>query len=190
MKEKVELDKKGRPTWEWYFMNITKEVAKRSTCLSGVKFGAIIVKDKKIISTGYNGAPRNVLDCYDRGMCLRRQLKIPSGQRYELCRSVHAEMNAIINAARSGVSILGTELYIYGTKSYNNENILVDSVPCFICKKMIINAGISRVIGIKETGELQVYDVEKDWVDKWSKNDMLEDISHYDASYYKKEGVK
>lgn len=120
-----------RPTWEEYFLEITKLVAKRSTCLRR-QVGAVIVKDKRILATGYNGAPTNTRHCLDIG-CLREKLGIPSGQRIEICRGLHAEQNAIIQAGLHGVSIKGSE--IYSTHQ-----------PCITCAKMIVNAGILRVI--------------------------------------------
>ncbi len=120
-----------RPSWETYFMEIALLVAKRSTCLRRM-VGAVIVKDKRILSTGYNGAPSGVRHCIETG-CLREQLKVPSGQRHELCRGIHAEQNAIIQAAYHGVSIKGATLYC-------------TNLPCSICSKMIINAGIRRIL--------------------------------------------
>lgn len=120
-----------RPTWEEYFLEITKLVAKRSTCLRR-QVGAVIVKDKRILATGYNGAPTNTRHCLDIG-CLREQLNIPSGQRIEICRGLHAEQNAIIQAGLHGVSIKGAE--IYSTHQ-----------PCITCAKMIVNAGIVKVV--------------------------------------------
>ena len=120
-----------RPTLDEYFMEIAKVVATRSTCLRQ-KVGAVIVKDKRILATGYNGAPSGLPHCLDIG-CLREQLKVPSGERQELCRGVHAEQNAIIQAAVHGVSIAGGTLY-------------TTHQPCIACAKMIINAGIKRVV--------------------------------------------
>ncbi len=120
-----------RPSWEAYFMDITALVAKRTTCLRRA-VGAIIVKDKRILSTGYNGAPSNIRHCREVG-CLREQLNVPSGQRHELCRGIHAEQNAIIQAAYYGVSIKGATLYC-------------TTQPCSICAKMIINAGLKAII--------------------------------------------
>ena len=119
-----------RPSWNTYFMDITTLVAKRTTCLRRA-VGAIVVKDKRILSTGYNGAPSHIRHCREVG-CLRAQLKVPSGQRHELCRGIHAEQNAIIQAAYYGVSIKGATLYC-------------TTQPCSICAKMIINAGIQRI---------------------------------------------
>ena len=120
-----------RPSWNTYFMDITALVAKRTTCLRRA-VGAIIVKDKRILSTGYNGAPSGIRHCREVG-CLREQLKVPSGQRHELCRGIHAEQNAIIQAAYYGVSIKGASLYC-------------TTQPCSICAKMIINAGLKKII--------------------------------------------
>lgn len=113
-------------------MDITRLVATRSTCLRR-EVGAIIVKDRHILSTGYNGPPRGVPHCDELGGCLRERMKIPSGQRHEICRAVHAEQNAIIQAAKLGINVEGAEMYI-------------TTQPCFICAKMIINAGIKRII--------------------------------------------
>lgn len=121
-----------RPSWDEYFMQITKLVASRATCLRR-KVGAIIVKDRHILSTGYNGPPKGVKHCDEIGGCLREKLNVPSGERMELSRAVHAEQNAIIQAAKLGINIEGADMY-------------VTNQPCFICAKMIINAGIRRVI--------------------------------------------
>ena len=170
--------------WQDYFMNITREISRRSTCMS-TRLGAIIVQDERIVSTGYNGAPRKTLDCNERGFCLRRDLKIPSGHRYELCRSVHAEQNAIINAARAGVPPKGGNMYIYGMKIYEGEDSLIDAFHCFICKKMIINAGIENVYSMTKEGKIKKFNVYEDWVEDWKKEDMLNDIQIYDSDYYK-----
>jgi len=119
-----------RPTWDAYFMDIAVLVAKRSTCLRR-SVGALIVKDKRILTTGYNGAPSGIRHCTEIG-CLRESMNIASGQRHELCRGIHAEQNAIIQAAYHGVSIAGATLYC-------------TNLPCSICTKMIINAGIKRI---------------------------------------------
>jgi len=119
-----------RPSWEAYFMDITFLVARRSTCLRRA-VGAIVVKDKRILSTGYNGAPTGIKHCLEAG-CLREKLNIASGKNHELCRGIHAEQNAIIQAAYHGVSIKGASLFC-------------TNLPCSICAKMIINAGITRI---------------------------------------------
>lgn len=122
---------KIRPKWDSYFMEITHVVAKRSTCLRR-QVGAIIVLDKRILATGYNGAPSNVPHCEEVG-CLRKKLQVPSGERHELCRGLHAEQNAIIQAALHGSSIKGATLYC-------------THQPCVVCAKMIINAGIVEIV--------------------------------------------
>jgi dCMP deaminase len=120
-----------RPTWDEYFTVIAREVATRSTCLRR-SVGAVIVRDKRILCTGYNGAPRGLPHCEETG-CLRETLGIPSGQRQEICRGLHAEQNAIIQAALHGVSVEGGTIY-------------VTIQPCITCAKMIINSGIVRVV--------------------------------------------
>lgn len=121
----------SRPSWNEYFMEITNLVAKRSTCRRR-HVGAILVKDKRILATGYNGAPSGLPHCLDVG-CLREQGRIPSGERHELCRGLHAEQNTIIQAAYHGVSIKDSILYC-------------TNMPCSICLKMIISAGIGKII--------------------------------------------
>jgi dCMP deaminase len=131
VKKDAGTSKKLRPDLDTYFMNIAKVVAKRSTCLRQ-NVGAVIVKDKRILSTGYNGAPTSLPHCLDIG-CLREELNVASGERHELCRAVHAEQNAIIQAAVHGVSIVGGTLY-------------TTHQPCIMCAKMIINAKIKKVV--------------------------------------------
>lgn len=170
-----------RPSKNEYYINIAKEVLERSTCMRA-KFGAVLVKDDQIISTGYNGAPRKTMDCIERGNCLRQELNIPSGHRYELCRSAHAEQNAIINSARAGVSLLSADLYLLGKKVADGENEYMKAIPCFICKKMVINAGIKNVITQDENNNVLVFDVAK-WCEDWKQKDMLDDMDIYDAKY-------
>lgn len=121
---------KERPTWDEYFMQITDLVSTRSTCLRR-KVGAILVRDRQILSTGYNGAPAGLAHCLEVG-CLREQENVPSGQRHEMCRAIHAEQNAIIQAARHGVSIEGAIVY-------------TTHQPCVICTKMLINASVKKI---------------------------------------------
>lgn len=121
----------ARPTWDQYFIDITHLVATRSTCLRR-QVGALLVKDRNILATGYNGTPSGIRHCEETG-CLREQLKVPSGERHELCRGLHAEQNAIIQAARHGININGSTLYC-------------TTMPCIICTKMLINAGILRIV--------------------------------------------
>jgi len=120
-----------RPTWDRYFMEIALLVSTRSTCVRR-KVGAVLVKDKRILATGYNGSPSGLAHCEEVG-CLRQRLDIPSGERHEICRGLHAEQNAIIQAALHGVSIKGSKLYS-------------TTFPCIICSKMLINAGIKEII--------------------------------------------
>lgn len=133
---------KTRPTKESYYINIAKDISARSTCLRR-KFGAVIVNNDEIVSTGYNGAPRGRQNCTDIGTCFREENGIPSGTRYEACRSVHAEMNAIISASRK--ELIGSTLYLYGVDAATG-NELTYTEPCTLCKRMIINSGIEKVI--------------------------------------------
>ena len=120
--------------WDDRFMEMARTIANWSSCYQpNRKIGAVIVKDKRILTTGYNGAPSGVKSCVERGECLRRKLNIPSGTKHELCYAIHAEQNAIIQAARMGVEIEGSTIYC-------------THQPCVICAKMIVNAGISRVV--------------------------------------------
>jgi dCMP deaminase len=130
-KKTVNVSKYIRPSWDEYFMKIAALVSERSTCLRH-HVGAIIVKDRRVLTTGYNGAPAGTKDCLELG-CLRNQLGIPSGERHEICRAIHAEQNAIIQAAKHGEDVSGS--IIYCTHS-----------PCIICTKMMINAGIKKII--------------------------------------------
>ena len=164
-----------RITKHEYYLGIAKEVAHRSTCFRR-SIGAIIIRDDQIISTGYVGAPRKTKDSFEHGSCLRDKLKIPHGQRYELCRSVHAEQNAIINAARAGVSLLGGDMYIYGSVYLTGEPI--DALPCFICKKMIINTGIVRVITSTAQGKMKIFYISR-WIKDWQKGDIVDDKQQY-----------
>ncbi len=123
--------RKERPSWDEYFLEIANLISSRSTCLRR-HVGAVIVKEKRILATGYNGAPSGLRHCLEIG-CLREQMNIPSGERHELCRGLHAEQNAIIQAALHGVGVKGATLYC-------------TNHPCIICAKMIINAGIVRIV--------------------------------------------
>ena len=146
---------------ENYYLDIAETVAKRSTCLRRC-YGAIIVKNDEIISTGYNGAPRGRKNCVDLGGCTREAMKIPSGQRYELCRSVHAEANCIISAARRDT--LGATLYMACIDPASGE-LIAESTSCSMCRRLIINAGIARIV-IRDTVEdFRVVDVQKEWVE-------------------------
>ena len=125
------MKRKDYISWDEYFMTLATEVATRTTCLRrGV--GALIVKDRRILATGYNGVPTGMRHCAETG-CLRQQLGVPSGQRHEICRGLHAEQNAIIQAARYGINITGASIYI-------------TTQPCVVCAKMLINAGIQEIV--------------------------------------------
>lgn len=145
-----------------YYLDIAGTVLERSTCMRR-KYGAIIVKNDEIISSGYNGAPRGRKNCADLGYCTREAMKIPSGERYELCRSVHAEANAIISASRS--EMLGADLYMV-CQDPNTGDLIPHSTSCSMCRRTIINAGIARVI-IRDTDtDYRIVDVERDWIDE------------------------
>ncbi len=136
-----------RPAWDEYFLSIANLISKRSTCLRR-SVGAVLVKDKRILATGYNGAPSGIKHCAEAG-CIREKFKIPSGQRHELCRGLHGEQNAFLQAALHGTSLKGASLYS-------------TTQPCIICAKMIINAGIKEII------------IEGDYPDKMSKDFLRE----------------
>lgn len=142
-----------------YYLDIAETILERGTCLRR-NYGSIIVKNDEIISTGYVGAPRKRANCIDLGECRREKLQIPRGERYELCRSVHSEANAIISAARK--DMLGATLYLVG-KDAKTEELVENASPCAMCKRLIINAGIETVI-IRDTKEkFRIIDV-VDWV--------------------------
>ena len=146
---------------ENYYLDIADSVSERSTCLRR-RYGATIVSNDEIISTGYNGAPRGRKNCSDLGRCTREELKIPSGQRYELCRSVHAEANAIISAPRR--DMIDAVLYLSGRDGHTDE-LLHDTSSCSMCRRMIINAGIKKVVArIGAQGEYVVTPV-SEWID-------------------------
>jgi len=146
---------------ENYYLDIAETVLERATCLRRV-YGAIIVKNDEIISTGYNGAPRGRRNCVDMGYCTREALMVPRGERYELCRSVHAEANAIISAARR--DMVGATLYLVGRNAQTKE-LLGDATSCSMCRRTVINAGIARVVIRRTATEFEVVDVQ-DWVDQ------------------------
>lgn len=150
----------SRISKENYYLDIAETVLERSTCLRRL-YGAIIVKNDEIISTGYNGAPRGRANCADLGFCSREALKIPRGERYELCRSVHAEANAIISAARR--DMVGGTLYLVGRDARTRE-LLPDATSCAMCRRQVINSGLSRVIIRRTPTEFEIVDVEE-WVE-------------------------
>ena len=144
---------------ENYYLDIAQTVLERATCLRRV-YGAIIVKNDEIISTGYNGAPRGRANCVDMGYCSREAMRVPRGERYELCRSVHAEANAIISAARR--DMVGGTLYLVGRNAQTGE-LLHDATSCAMCRRMVINAGLSKVVIRTTASDFSVVDVQ-DWV--------------------------
>ncbi|MBQ8403367.1 MAG: dCMP deaminase family protein [Clostridia bacterium] len=150
----------NRPDKVNYYLDIAQTVAQRSTCLRRA-FGAIIVKNDIIISTGYNGAPRGRKNCVDMNFCMRDHLGIPRGERYEMCRSVHAEANAIIAASRD--QMLGATLYMACIDVKSGE-LMPGTCSCMMCKRQVINAGIEQVIVRENKTEYTVYDV-KDWIE-------------------------
>ncbi len=151
-----------RVSKENYYLDIAQTVLERATCLRRV-YGALIVKNDEIIATGYNGSPRGRCNCVDLGYCTREALKVPRGERYELCRSVHAEANAIISAARR--DMVGGTLYLVGRDAVTGA-LLGDATSCSMCRRMIINAGLERVVIRRTPTEFEVVPV-----NSWVKDD-------------------
>ncbi len=145
---------------ENYYLDIAQTVMERSTCLRRW-YGAIIVRNDEIVATGYNGAPRGRANCSELGTCIREQMQVPRGQRYELCRSVHAEANAIISASRN--ECIGATLYLAGRDAATGK-LLPDATSCSMCRRIIINAGIARVVIRRTETEYSVVDVQE-WID-------------------------
>ena len=150
---------------ENYYLDIAETVLERATCLRRV-YGAIIVKKDEIISTGYNGAPRGRANCVDMGYCSREAMKVPRGERYELCRSVHAEANAIISASRR--DMVGGTIYLVGRDARTGE-LLADATSCLMCRRMVINAGLEKVVIRRTETEFEVVPV-ADWI---AEDDLL-----------------
>ena len=144
---------------ENYYLDIAETVLERAICLRRV-YGAIIVKNDEIISTGYNGAPRGRANCVDMGYCSREAMNVPRGERYELCRSVHAEANAIISASRR--DMVGGTIYLVGRNAATGE-LLPDATSCLMCRRMVINAGLERVVIRRTKTEFEVVPVET-WI--------------------------
>lgn len=143
-----------------YYLDLAEVVAQRCTCLRR-HYGAVVVKNDQVVSTGYVGAPRGRVNCSDRGECIREKLNIPRGERYELCRSVHAEMNAIISASRE--QMLGGSLYLVG-RDMKDGDYITNASPCSMCKRVIINAGIEKVY-IRDSHEFYRIIPVREWVD-------------------------
>lgn len=137
-----------RPDWSEYFIEVAQVISKRSTCLRR-RYGAVIVRDNVIVSTGYNGSPRGEVNCIDTGKCVRQELHVPKGERYELCSSVHAEQNAIINYDPSMMQ--GATIYIAG---FNADGSVASGKPCLLCGRMIANARIAKIVYRDESGNL------------------------------------
>lgn len=154
-----------------YYLDLADVVSKRGTCLRR-NYGAVIVKNDEVISTGYVGAPRGRQNCSDLGYCIRQKMNIPRGERYELCRSVHAEANAIISAERE--KMIGSTIYLSGREVSTGE-LIKNSCCCSMCKRMVINAGISTVIVRDTEDEYRVIDVQ-DWIDN---DESVEGIMGY-----------
>lgn len=150
----------NRTSKQNYYLDIADSVLERSTCLRR-KYGAIIVRNDEIISTGYNGAPRGRKNCSDLGCCTRESLHIPSGERYELCRSVHAEANAIISASRR--DMMGATIYLVGRDAQTNE-LLQDANSCSMCKRLIINSGIDSIVIRRSKTEYETVQV-SEWIE-------------------------
>ena len=150
---------------EIYYLDIAETVLERATCLRRV-YGAIIVKNDEIISTGYNGAPRGRANCVDMGYCSREAMKVPRGERYELCRSIHAEANAIISASRR--DMVGGTIYLVGRDARTGE-LLADATSCLMCRRMVINAGLEKVVIRRTDTEFEVVPV-ADWI---AEDDLL-----------------
>jgi dCMP deaminase len=142
-----------RPDWDTYFIEIAKVVSSRATCLRR-RYGAIIVKDRVIISTGYNGSPRGMKNCIDTGKCIRQEKNIPSGERYELCEAVHAEQNALLNAPPDRMK--DSTIYIAG---FEEDQSFADGRPCKLCDRMIKNAQIKNVIYLGKNGDFEKIEV-------------------------------
>ena len=155
----------NRISKENYYLDIAETVLERATCLRRI-YGAIIVKNDEIISTGYNGAPRGRANCVDMGYCSREAMKVPRGERYELCRSVHAEANAIISASRRDMA--GGTIYLVGRNAATGE-LLNDATSGLMCRRMIINAGLDRVVIRRTETEFEVVPVEA-WI---AEDDLL-----------------
>ena len=151
----------GRIDKESYYLDIAETVLERSTC-SRSHSGALIVRNDEIVATGYNGAPRGRKNCVDLGYCTREQLKVPRGERYELCRSVHAEANAIISAQRR--DMVGASIYLVGRDARSGE-LLHDATSCPMCRRMIINAGLDEVVIRRTETEFDIVPVQK-WIDE------------------------
>lgn len=167
-----------RPSKDRYYLDIAAAVAERSTCLR-MQTGAVIVKNDQIISTGYVGAPRGVPNCCDLGKCYRNMHNIPHGQHYEKCRSVHAEANAIIHASRE--RMIGSTMYSIGRNLRREGNPITPILPCMMCRRLIINAGIKKVVTRTREGKI-IERYVKDWAEE-AKEDPFREIEEPDYDW-------
>jgi len=161
-------DFSGRPEKDVYYLGIARQIGKRSTCLRK-RFGAIIVKDDVILSSGYRGAPRGTPNCNDLRKCLRQMLDVPKGRNFELCRGVHSAVNAIVNASRAGAAVVGSTMYLFGE---NPDGSLADAKPCKVCRNLIINSGITEVV-VPWQGAAKHYLI-KNWIKESIRNPTRE----------------
>lgn len=150
----------SRPSKDEYYLQIAHAISQRSTCLRS-RYGAIIVKNDVIVSSGYNGAARKVKDCLEIGFCLKDKMELPHGSGYDACLSVHAEANAVVNAARSGANIFGGIMFISGEDCKTGK--IVEARPCTFCRRLLINTGIEKVVFKKPDGSVGEYNIEE-WV--------------------------
>lgn len=167
--------KRERPNKDKYYLGVAEAISKRGTCLRR-QIGAVIVNNDHIISTGYVGAPRGVPNCCDLGICYREKNNIPRGHHYEKCRSVHAEANAIIHASREVMS--GGTIYIFARDLTKEDEPMIECFPCMMCRRLIINAGIKRVVTFNSKGEIKEKLV-VDWINE-SINDPYKEIDSPD----------
>lgn len=162
--------KRKRPDKDMYYLGVAEAISKRSTCLRR-EIGAVIVNNDQVISSGYVGAPRGVPNCCDLGECYRDVKEVPHGQHYEKCRSVHAEANAIIHASRE--LMIGATIYTFGRDLTKEGNPVIPIFPCMMCRRLIINAGIKKVITLDSEGHLIKKSVEQ-WIEESNKDPYKE----------------
>jgi len=165
---------KLRPSKYEYYLSIAKAIGQRSTCLRA-RFGAIIVKDDVIVSSGYVGAPRKVRDCLEIGICLKDMVGAPHGKGYDFCNSVHAEANAVINAARSGASILNGIMFMHGEDPKTGKP--VEAMPCTFCRRLLINAGIQKIVFMRADGAMGEYSIDQ-WVQEETESHLKKIETH------------
>lgn len=150
----------ARPSKDEYYLQIAHAISQRSTCLRS-RYGAIIVKNDVIVSSGYNGAARKVKDCLELGVCLKDEMKMPHFSGYDACHSVHAEANSVVNAARSGANVFGGTMFVSGEDSKTGK--IVEARPCTFCRRLLINTGIEKVVFRKPDGSIGEYNIDE-WI--------------------------